>query len=161
MRMAGVPVRVLIADDQGSEAAGAVATLERGNGFEVVGVAGSAAEASELARATQPDVALVYVHVAGGGDLAVHAILDAAPDARVLAHAGVPDHDAVIEMLHAGASGYVVRDAPAERLTSAVRAAVAGDTVFDDVVGRGVLGEMIEQVHAANRAQEVRLMRRA
>ncbi len=159
--MAGVPVRVLIADDQVSEAAGTVATLERGNGFEVVGVAGSAAEASELARATQPDIALVYVQLAGGGDLAVHAILDAAPDARVLAHAGVLDHDAVIEMLRAGASGYVVRDAPAARLASALRGAVAGDTVFDDVVGRGVLHELIDQVHASNRVQEQRLMRRA
>ena len=159
--MAGVPVRVLIADDQVSEAAGTAATLERGNGFEVVGVAASTAEASELAAVTQPDVALVYVHVAGGGELAVHAILDAAPDARVLAHAGVLDHDAVLEMLRAGASGYVVRDAPAERLTSSLRGAAAGDTVFDDVVGRGVLGELIDQVHAANRAHEERLMRRA
>jgi EAL domain-containing protein (putative c-di-GMP-specific phosphodiesterase class I)/DNA-binding NarL/FixJ family response regulator len=161
MRMAGVPVRVLIADDQVSEAAGTAATLERGNGFEVVGVAASAADASELAEATQPDVALVYVHVAGGGELAVHAILDAAPDTRVLAQAGELDHEAVIGMLRAGASGYVAREAPTERLADAIRGAMGGHTVFEDLAGGRMLNGLIDQVHVANRVHEERLLRRA
>jgi EAL domain-containing protein (putative c-di-GMP-specific phosphodiesterase class I)/DNA-binding NarL/FixJ family response regulator len=159
--MAGVPVRVLIADDQESKAAWTAATLERGDEFELVGVARGAAEASRLAQVGQPDVALVNVHVAGGGEVAVHAILDAAPDARVLAHADVADHEAVIGMLHAGASGYLVRDASSDRIASAVMRAAAGDTVFDDGAGRGVLHELVDQVHAANRVQEERLLRRA
>jgi EAL domain-containing protein (putative c-di-GMP-specific phosphodiesterase class I)/AmiR/NasT family two-component response regulator len=161
MRMAGVPVRVLIADDQGLMAAGTATALERGDGFELVGTASSAADAARLAALKQPDVALVYAHLEGGGEEAVREILEAAPDARVLAHAGVLDHDAVIAMLRAGASGYVVRDASAEKLASSLRGAVAGHTVFDDVVGRGVLHELIDQVHAANRVQEDRLRRRA
>jgi EAL domain-containing protein (putative c-di-GMP-specific phosphodiesterase class I)/CheY-like chemotaxis protein len=159
--MAGVPVRVLIADDKESTAARTAATLERGNGFELAGVASNAAEAFELAERTQPDVALVYVHVPGGGELAVHAILDAAPDARVLAHAEAPDHEAVIGMLRAGASGYVARDAPGERLASAIRGALGGHTVFEDVAGGGMLNGLIDQVHAANRVQEQRLLTRA
>jgi EAL domain-containing protein (putative c-di-GMP-specific phosphodiesterase class I) len=159
--MAGVPVRVLIADDRESEAVRTAAALDREDGFELVGVAASATGAARLAEAAQPDVALVYVHVAGGGEIAVHAILDVAPDARVLAHAAAVDHEAVIGMLRSGASGYVLRDATADRVRSSLKAAVCGDTVFEDVAGRGVLHELIEQVHAANRVQEERLMRRA
>src|SRR5215211_1514871 len=159
--MAGVPVRVLIADDKRLMATGTAAALERGDGFELVGTAATARDAARLAGATQPDVALVYVHVEGGGEEAVREILETAPDARVLAHAGVLDHEAVIAMLRAGASGYVVRDASAEKLASSLRGAVAGHTVFDDVVGRGVLHELIDQVHTANRVQEERLRRRA
>ena len=61
-----MPVRVLIADDQGLMAAGTAAAVERGDGFELVGTAASAADAGGLAAMTQPDVALVYVHVEGG-----------------------------------------------------------------------------------------------
>ena len=64
-------------------------------------------------------------------------------------------------MLQAGADGYVVRDAPARQLTSALRSAAAGDTSFDGVVGGGVLHDLMGQVHAANRAHAARLSKRA
>ncbi|HVG74680.1 MAG TPA: hypothetical protein VM824_04820, partial [Thermoleophilaceae bacterium] len=73
--MAGVPVRVLIADDQQFVAAGMTAALDSGDGFELVGVAASAARAAELAESEHPDVALVSAGVTGGGDDAVRAIL--------------------------------------------------------------------------------------
>ncbi len=159
--MAGVPVRVLIADDQQLMAAGTAAALGPNGGFELVGVARNAAEAGSLAEAEQPHVALVHVHLPGGGEAAVRAILGGSPDTRVLAHSGMADHEIVIAMLRAGASGYAVRDAPAEKLASALRGAAAGDTVFDDVVGRGVIHELMDQVHAANRAHEQRVTKRA
>src|SRR4051812_12787531 len=111
--MAGVPVRVLVADDQQMSAAGTAAALDAGEEFELVGVAVSAAQAGEFAEATQPDVALVHADVPGGGGEAVHAILTGSPDTYVLAHSDAADHAAVIVMLRAGAGGYVVRDTPA------------------------------------------------
>ena len=159
--MAGVPVRVLIADDQDSMAARTAAALGPDAGFDLVGVATNAADAGALAERQHPDVALVHVHLPGGGEAAARAILGGSPDTRVLAHSGPADHQIVIAMLRAGASGYTVRDASTEKLRAAVRGAVAGDTIFDDVVGRGVLHELMEQVHEANRMHELRVMRRA
>ena len=80
--MAGVPVRVLIADDQQLTAAGTTAVLESDEDFEIVGVAESTWSAAAVAETTQPDVALVHVYLSGGGDTAVRGILAASPDTR-------------------------------------------------------------------------------
>src|SRR5215212_11449662 len=101
--MAGVPVRVLIADDQQFSAAGTAAALDSCDEFELVGMAENAAEATSLAAAQQPDVALVSEQLPGGGEAAVRSILAAAPEARVLAHSGLADQQGVIDMLRAGA----------------------------------------------------------
>ena len=64
--MAGVPVRVLIADDQQLMVARTTAALDARDRFELVGVAPDAAVAAELAAAVRPDVALVSVRLPGG-----------------------------------------------------------------------------------------------
>jgi EAL domain-containing protein (putative c-di-GMP-specific phosphodiesterase class I)/CheY-like chemotaxis protein len=133
--MAGVPVRVLIADDQELMAAWTAAALEPVDGIELLGIATSVPEAAALAAASQPAVALVSVQLPGGGEAAVSALLASAPGTRVLAHAGASDHGSVIKMLRAGASGYVVRDAEPEKLQAAVRGAARGESIFDDVAG--------------------------
>src|SRR5918997_2826326 len=161
MRMAGVPVRVLIADDRDLMAARTVAALAPIEGFDVVGVAGDAAHAGSLAEMTLPDVALVDVDLPGGGVEAVSAIVNRSPDTRVLAHSEGADHELVIAMLRAGASGYALRGAPPSRLAATLRDAVAGETVFDAVVDRGGIDDLIDQVHAASRAHEERVIKRA
>jgi EAL domain-containing protein (putative c-di-GMP-specific phosphodiesterase class I)/ActR/RegA family two-component response regulator len=158
--MAGVPVRVLVADDQDFLAAGKAAALDSLGEFDVVGVAVSAAEAAGLAASTQPDVALVDVGLEGGADVALDEILCVSPDTRVLAYSGVSDHDIVMGMLRAGASGYVVRDAPPEKLAAALRGAPRGDAVYDDVVGHGLIHELLDQVRETNRAREERARKR-
>jgi EAL domain-containing protein (putative c-di-GMP-specific phosphodiesterase class I) len=159
--MAGVPVRVLIADDEQLAAAATRAALDSGNGFELVGVTASAAAAANLARVARPDVALVYPHVEGGGEAAVRAILAASPATHVLAHSGASDREALLAMLRAGAGGYVGRGAPAPKLTEAVRGAAAGDMIFDGVVHQDVLRELMGQVHEAGRLHDVRVAKRA
>ena len=159
--MAGVPVRVLIADNQQFSAALTAAALGSDSEFELVGVAKSAAEAEALADMVQPDVALVSTQLPGGGDQAVRGILAAAPGAHALAHSGLADHVLVMAMLRAGASGYVPREATAERIVPSLRRAVAGDVVLDDVAGGDVLKGLVAQVHDANRGHEQRFGRRA
>ena len=159
--MAGVPVRVLIADDERLAAAGMTAALDSGDGFELVGVAASAARAAELAESEQPDVALVSACVTGGGDDAVRAILTASPDTRVLAHSGEADHSEVVAMLRAGAGGFLVRGAPPRKLMAALRAAAQGDTIFDGTVNGAVLRELMDQVHLANRGHEAMITKRS
>jgi EAL domain-containing protein (putative c-di-GMP-specific phosphodiesterase class I)/DNA-binding NarL/FixJ family response regulator len=159
--MAGVPVRVLIADDEQLAAAGTTAALDSGDGFELVGVAADAARAAELAESAHPDVALVNAQVQGGGGDAVRAILSASPQTRVLAQSGGSDAEEVVAMLRAGAGGFLLRDAPARKLMAAVRAAAAGDTIFDGTVNGAVLRELMDQVHAANRGREALITKRA
>ena len=86
--MAGVPVRVLVADDQELMAAGTAAALDSLGEFELVGLAASATEATELAALTQPDVALVDVHLPGGGEVALDEDPVGVARHPVLAHSG-------------------------------------------------------------------------
>ena len=158
--MAGVPVRVLVADDQDFMAAGTAAALDSIGGFLVVGVAASALEAGELAAAELADVALVDVRLPDGGVRVVREILSTSPGTRVLAYAGASDHEAVIGMLRAGASGYVVRDAPLEKLAASLRGAAEGNSILDNVVARGVIHELIDRVGEAGRVREERALSR-
>jgi EAL domain-containing protein (putative c-di-GMP-specific phosphodiesterase class I) len=159
--MAGVPVRVLVADDQEFLAAGKVAALDSFGEFELVGVAGSPLEAGGLAALTQPDVALVDVALQGGAEVALDEILSASPETRVLACSGLSDEDAVTGMLRAGASGSVVRDASAEKLAAALRGTPRPDQVDRETNGHGLLDELLDQVRETNLAREERSRKRA
>jgi EAL domain-containing protein (putative c-di-GMP-specific phosphodiesterase class I)/DNA-binding NarL/FixJ family response regulator len=159
--MAGVPVRVLIADDQEFLAADKVAALDSLGEFELVGVAGSPLEAGGLAALTQPDVALVDVDLQGGAEAALDEILSASPATRVLACSGQTDADAVSGMLRAGASGSVVRDAPAEKLAAALRGARLRERVAREGNGHGLLNELLDEMRETNLAREERARARA
>jgi EAL domain-containing protein (putative c-di-GMP-specific phosphodiesterase class I)/DNA-binding NarL/FixJ family response regulator len=159
--MAGVPVRVLIADDQEFLAADKVAALDSLGEFELVGVAGSPLEAGGLAALTQPDVALVDVDLQGGAEAALDEILSASPATRVLACSGQTDADAVSGMLRAGASGSVVRDAPAEKLAAALRGARLRERVAREGHGHGLLNELLDEMRETNLAREERARARA
>jgi EAL domain-containing protein (putative c-di-GMP-specific phosphodiesterase class I)/DNA-binding NarL/FixJ family response regulator len=159
--MAGVPVRVLIADDQDFLAAGKVAALNSLGEFELVGVAGSPLEAGGLAALTRPDVALVDVGLQGGAEVALDEILSASPGTRVLACSGVSDDDAVTGMLRAGASGCVGRDAPAAKLAAALRGAPRrGGSSHREVAGHELLNGLLDDVRETSLAREERARKR-
>src|SRR5688572_19426733 len=144
--MAGVPVRVLIADNQDVMAAGKVAALDSLGEFELVGVAASPLEAGGLAALTRPDVALVDVGLQGGAEAALDEILSASPGTRVVACSAGSDDDTVTGMLRAGASGSVVRDAPAENLAAALRGAGGGVSTYGNWNGHELLNELLDQM---------------
>jgi EAL domain-containing protein (putative c-di-GMP-specific phosphodiesterase class I)/AmiR/NasT family two-component response regulator len=152
---------VLIADDKEFLAAGKVAALDSLGEFELVGVAGSPLEAGGLAALTQPDVALVDVGLQGGAEVALDEILSASPGTRVLACSGLSDDDAVTGMLRAGASGAVVRDAPADKLAAALRGARSSSHIAREVNGHGLLNELLDQMRETNLAREERARKRA
>ena len=148
--MAGVPVRVLIADDE--QVGGG--WNDRGTGFRGrIRAGGRGRERGAGGRACRGRACRTWRwctrSVRGGGDDAVRAILAASPGTRVLAHSGGSDHEEVVAMLRAGAGGFVVRDARRRKLMAALRAAAAGDTIFDGTVNGAVLRELMDQVHAA------------
>jgi EAL domain-containing protein (putative c-di-GMP-specific phosphodiesterase class I)/CheY-like chemotaxis protein len=158
--MAGVPVRVLIADNEDLLAAGKIAALDSLSEFELVGVAASPLEAGGLAALTRPDVALVDVGLRGGAEMALDEILSASPGTRVVACSAGSEDDTVTDMLRAGASGSVVRDAPAENLAAALRGARGGIASPGHLAGHELLHELLDQVRETNLAREERARKR-
>ena len=105
-------VRILIADDDASMR-GALGDLLSGEpGYEVVGLAADPQSAIELAGTHRPDVAILDVKMPGGGGVrAAEGIRAASPGTRIVALSAWDDGETMRRMRHAGASGYVVREA--------------------------------------------------
>lgn len=122
-------IRVYLVDDHRLFLSGVRA--EVGREFEVVGVASDVVEAIDGIRTTRPDVTLLDVHMPEGGGVAVlDAIAATHPDIRFLALSVSDAPDDVIEVIRAGARGYVTKTIAPEELVEAVRRIHEGDAVF-------------------------------
>ena len=121
-------------------------------GMEVVGAAGSADEAIELAAAAKPDVALVDVRLPGGGAELVRGVKECSPRTRALALSDYDDRSTVIQMFSAGAVGYVVKgNSPTEILEAVRRAARGQASLSIDATSRMIeelVGDMAERAGA-------------
>ncbi len=142
-------MRVLIAEDEEPLRLALCDLVAGQDGMEVVGAAGSAAEAIELAATTKPDVALVDVRMPGGGAEVVRATKDCSPRTRALALSAQDDQATVIQMLSAGAVGYVVKGtSPTEILEAVSRAARGQASLSIEAISRMIeelVGDMAER----------------
>jgi DNA-binding NarL/FixJ family response regulator len=121
--------RVVIVDDHELFRAGVRLRLEAD--MDVVGEAGSVEEALVIIRAERPDVVLLDVHMPGGGGLAVLLeVVAELPEVRFLALSVSDAPEDVIEIVHAGARGYVTKTIGAEELVDAVLKVADDDAVF-------------------------------
>lgn len=134
-------IRVLIADDHAVVREGIQSVLHAGEGFIVVGAAGTGDEALALAIEHQPDVVVLDISMPGKTGLEVAAELrQALPDTRVLM-LSIHDHpEYVMESVRAGADGYLRKDAAPSELREAIRAVYRGASFFSPRVARQ-LGE--------------------
>jgi len=127
-------ITVLVVDDQVLIRAGLVALLRAAPGIEVVGEAADGAAAVALAAETRPQVIIMDIRMPGvDGIAATRQILAAAPEAdrpRVLVLTTFDLDEYVYEALRAGASGFVLKDSPPERLINAVATVAGGDLLF-------------------------------
>jgi DNA-binding NarL/FixJ family response regulator len=122
-------VRVFVVDDHELFRSGVRSELR--DGHEIVGDAGSVEEAIAAIRAIQPDVVLLDVHMPGGGGRAViDAVRTDHPDVKFLALSVSDAAEDVIEVIRAGARGYVTKSISPEELQVAVRRVHDGDAVF-------------------------------
>jgi DNA-binding NarL/FixJ family response regulator len=140
-------VRVVLVDDHALFRAGVRAEL--GAGVEVVGEAGSVADAVAVVLATRPDVVLVDVHLPdGGGRAIIEAVLREWPEAVFLALSVSDAADDVVAVIRAGARGYVTKTIDPRDLVDAIRRVHDGDAVFSPRLAGFVLDAFAGQLPA-------------
>jgi DNA-binding NarL/FixJ family response regulator len=146
------PLRVVIADDQPMMRAGFKAVLESTGDIQVVAEAGTGAEAVAAANAHAPDVVLMDIRMPEMDGIEATRRL---PRQRVLILTTFGLDDYIIAALRAGASGFLLKDAPTAEVVRAVRAVAAGDAVLSPAVTRQLLDQVGRRLPAAvSRAPE-------
>jgi DNA-binding NarL/FixJ family response regulator len=133
-------IRVVIVDDQELMRAGFRLILEAAGDIRVVGEAGDGEAAIQVVQASDPDVVLMDIRMPR---------LDGVEATRRLRHHRVIilttfDHDEyVVEALRAGASGFLLKDAPPDELVRAVRVVAAGDALLAPTITRRLLDRVV------------------
>jgi DNA-binding NarL/FixJ family response regulator len=124
-------IRLVIADDHPIVRDGLSGMFAADPDFEVVGEAGDGAEAIRLAEALRPDVILMDLQMPGvDGVAAIAQLAERGVRARVLVLTTYDTDGYVVPAIEAGATGYLLKDAPRDELLRAVRAAADGQTVL-------------------------------
>jgi DNA-binding NarL/FixJ family response regulator len=129
-RPAGL-IRLLIVDDHPVVRDGLAGMFARDPEFEVLGEAADGAEAVRLAQALRPDVILMDLRMPGmDGVSATRELAERGSQARVLVLTTYDTDSDVLPAIEAGATGYLLKDAPRDELLRAVRAAARGEAVL-------------------------------
>jgi DNA-binding NarL/FixJ family response regulator len=137
-----VPIRVLIADDQTLVRTGFRMILEAEDDLEVVGEAADGKQAVENARLLEPDVILMDLRMPKMDGVEATRQVTAPQQgqvARVLVLTTFDLDEYVVDALRAGASGFLLKDTPAEDLVDAIRIVAAGDALLAPSVTRRLL----------------------
>jgi DNA-binding NarL/FixJ family response regulator len=146
------PVRVLVAEDQALVRAGFVTILNAQPDVEVVGEAENGHEAVHAARELRPDVVVMDIRMPLLDGIEATRQL-AGPDAeqptRVLVVTTFNVDEYVYEALRAGASGFLLKDAPPAELVGAVRTIAAGESLLASAVTRKLIGRYAERLRPA------------
>ncbi|GAA2419820.1 response regulator [Streptomyces sp. NPDC059118] len=157
-------IRVIIVDDQAMVRAGFAALLSAQGDIEVVGEAPDGRQGVEVGRSTRPDVVLMDVRMPEMDGLAAARELLNPPVGvvhrpRVLMLTTFDVDDYVYEALRAGASGFLLKDAPPADLISAVRVVAAGEALLAPSVTRRLIADFARQgpTGATRSGQSLRL----
>lgn len=140
------PLRVVIADDQPMMRAGFKTVLESTGNITVVAEAGTGEEAVAAARAHSPDVVLMDIRMPGMDGIEATRRLSG-QRVLILTTFGLDEY--IIDALRAGASGFLMKDAPTEEVVAAVRAVAAGDAVLSASITRQLLDQVGRRLPAA------------
>jgi DNA-binding NarL/FixJ family response regulator len=144
-------ISVLIVDDQRLVRSGFSVILSSEPGLRVVGQAGDGQEAIELARQLVPSVILMDIRMPVMDGLAAARVILAELPCRVLMLTTFDSDEYVYAALRAGASGFLLKDAPSEQLVAAVRCVAAGDALIDPAITRRLIHQF---VHASRPADD-------
>ncbi len=135
-------VRVLIADDQALVRAGLAKLLESDAAIRVVAQAADGREALDATRRVRPDVVLMDIRMPGLDGLeATRRLRDSGSAARVLVLTTFDLDEYVYDALRAGASGFLLKDAPPEELIAAIAVVARGDALIAPAITRRLIAE--------------------
>jgi DNA-binding NarL/FixJ family response regulator len=143
------PIKILLVDDQPLFREGLRTLLSMQPDFEVVGEAGNGAEAITLVRSLLPSVVLMDLQMPVlDGVAATRRLQEEQPDCRVIVLTTFDDDEMVFDGLRAGAVGYLLKDAPSEKLAEAIRVAARGETFLQPSVAAKVVAEFARLTRA-------------
>src|ERR1700722_19886842 len=136
-------ISVLVVDDQQLVRAGFRVILETEPGITVVGEAADGEEAIALTRSLLPSVVLMDIRMPVMDGLAAARVVLAETNSRVLMLTTFDSDEYVYAALQAGASGFLLKDAPRQQLVSAVRSVAAGDALIDPSITRRLIERFV------------------
>ena len=135
-------IKILLVDDQPLFREGLRTLLSVHPDFEVVGEAGNGGEAIKLVRSLRPLVVLMDLQMPVlDGVAATRRLHEEQPGCRVIVLTTFDDDEMVFDGLRAGAVGYLLKDAPSEKLAEAIRVAARGETFLQPSVAAKVVAE--------------------
>ena len=136
-------IRILLADDHGLVRAGIRLMVGAQPDMQIVGESENGRDAVALSRKLSPDIVLMDISMPDlNGVDATLQIVALSPAPRVVALSGHTDERAIVGVLRAGASGYVVKNAPAEELMLAIRTVAGGKVYLSPQIAGSVLDEL-------------------
>ena len=136
-------IRVVVVDDQQVMREGLVALLELVSGIEVAGDAGDGEAALARVAETTPDVVLMDLRMPGmDGVTATRRLTETHPDVAVLVLTTYDDDASIAAALHAGARGYLTKEAGRAEIATALRAAAAGQSTFAPAVSERLIATL-------------------
>jgi DNA-binding NarL/FixJ family response regulator len=141
-------IKVLIADDQAMMRAGFRMILEAQPDIEVVGEAGDGLQAVDAATRLRPDVVLMDIRMPRLDGVEATRRL-AGQRVLILTTFGLDEY--IVDTLRAGASGFLLKDAPPEELVRAVRVVAAGDALLSPAVTRQLLDRVVPRLGSPER----------
>jgi DNA-binding NarL/FixJ family response regulator len=146
-------IRVLIVDDQTLVRDGFRMILDAQEDIEVVGEAGDGLDAIQKARELRPEVVLMDVRMPGrDGVQATRELLLELPGTHVLILTTFDLNEYVYEAMKAGASGFLLKDAPRSQLVEAVRTVARGDALLAPAITRRMIEQFVRRPPASVRA---------
>jgi DNA-binding NarL/FixJ family response regulator len=136
-------IRILLADDHALVRAGVSLILRQQSDLEVIGEAENGRDTIELAKKLSPSVVLMDISMPDlNGIDATMQINALSPPPRVIALTGRTDRRSIVDILRAGASGYVLKNAPAEELLKAIRTVAEGKVYLSPAIAGDVLEDL-------------------
>ncbi len=157
--MSAAPIRVLIAEADDGARDELVSLVRSEPSLELADAVGDAAQAILVSMREKPAVAVLAVRIPGGGATAARGIKRCSPNTRVLALSALDDRETVMQMLEAGADGYLVKGSSIETIVTSIERAARGQGSLSVEVTGSVIEELAGLLHA-RRLNEGRSRRR-
>jgi DNA-binding NarL/FixJ family response regulator len=152
--MSAHPIRVLIAEADDVARDELVSLVRSEPSLELADAVGDAAQAIMVSMREKPAVAVLAVRIPGGGASAARGIKRCSPNTRVLALSAHDDRETVMQMLEAGADGYLVKGSSIETIVTSIERAARGQGSLSVEVTGSVIEELAGLLHARRRDEE-------